>query len=286
MSPTRRVPRLRLPAKTASLTGNVSVARALPRRELRAVGPFVFLDHLGPVRFGAGEGLFVPPHPHKGLETVTYLFEGSLLHKDSLGNHQSIVPGDVNWMTAGRGIVHSEETEPAQRARGSTAHGLQTWVALPAAGRTLAPAFAHYPAGSLPVLKLEGVDVRVLAGDWQGLVSPVKTGWPLFYLDIALADGATVDIPLASGFEAALYGVTGRIVLDESEDVAAGMLIACDGSGDSLRLAAAGRARLVVFGGQPLADKVVIWDNFVVGSVAEARQAQEDFLAGKFGQVT
>ena len=175
--------------------GGFEVRRALPARERQMVGPFIFFDQMGPGEFLAGRGLDVRPHPHIGLSTVTYLLDGEILHRDSLGSRQAIVPGDVNWMTAGRGIAHSERTDPALRVRGNRLFGLQSWVALPKSAEESAPAFVHHPAASLPLVEHDGLRMRLIAGSGWGLSAPVAVSSPLFYADVELAAGALVPLP-------------------------------------------------------------------------------------------
>ena len=174
--------------------GGFTVRRLLPWRGRRMVGPFVYFDHMGPVGLEAGRGVDVLPHPHIGLATVTYLYEGVLLHRDSLGTAQVIRPGDVNWMTAGRGIVHSERTPPAERASGPRLHGLQLWVALPTADEEIEPSFRHHPAATLPEMERGGVRLRLMAGSAWGATSPVEVRSPLFYVDVAMPAGS--ELPL------------------------------------------------------------------------------------------
>lgn len=195
--------------------GGFKVGRLLPAAAQRFVGPFAFFDHMGPNEFAPGAGLDVRPHPHIGLATITYLFEGEITHRDSLGSHQAIRPGDINWMTAGRGIVHSERTSPVLRESGSRIHGLQLWVALPLAHEETAPEFHHHPAGTLPALEREGARIRVLAGTAYGETSPVHTFSPLFYVDVAMPAGGTLPIPGAYE-ERAAYVVEGAIGVAQS----------------------------------------------------------------------
>jgi redox-sensitive bicupin YhaK (pirin superfamily) len=203
---------LRLTAKPA-MADALPVARALPRRERRFVGPFCFLDHFGPhAEVGRADG-GVAPHPHIGLATVTYLFDGAILHRDSLGTAQRIAPGDVNWMTAGRGIVHSERTPPELVGARYTTHGLQIWVALPQAHEDDPPAFQHAPGASLPTIDLPGARLRVLLGAWDGATSPVRVWSPLTYVIAELAVGARLDVP-AFQPERALYVVDGDLAID------------------------------------------------------------------------
>lgn len=179
--------------------GGFEVRRALPSQARQMVGPFIFFDQMGPGEFLTGRGLDVRPHPHIGLSTVTYLFDGSILHRDTLGSGgepgQPIVPGDVNWMTAGRGIAHSERTDPALRAQSNRLFGIQSWVALPRAAEETAPAFVHHPRATLPVLDDGGTKLRLIAGEGWGERSPVVTSSPLFYADATLQPGAAVPLP-------------------------------------------------------------------------------------------
>jgi redox-sensitive bicupin YhaK (pirin superfamily) len=198
--------------------GGFTVARVLPAVERRMVGPFVFLDQMGPADFAPGSGIDVRPHPHIGLATVTYLFRGEILHRDSLGSVQPIRPGEINWMTAGRGITHSERTPPAIRADGGTLAGMQSWVALPKDDEETAPSFAHHGAAALPVVDGEGRRVRVLIGTIYGARSPVRTFSETLYADVTLTSGATLQVP-AEPEERALYLVDGT---DRRRDGGAG----------------------------------------------------------------
>jgi redox-sensitive bicupin YhaK (pirin superfamily) len=189
--------------------GGFEVRRALPARERQMVGPFIFFDQMGPGEFLAGWGLDVRPHPHIGLSTVTYLFEGEILHRDSLGSQQPIVPGDVNWMTAGRGIAHSERTDHALRSHSNRLFGIQSWVALPKEAEETAPGFVHHPAASLPLVEDSGVRLRLIAGAGWGLASPVAVSSPLFYADAVLAPGAALPLP-EEHEERAAYVLEGR----------------------------------------------------------------------------
>src|ERR671935_1883646 len=181
--------------RVRDLGDGFQVRRVLPAAAKRTVGPFVFFDQMGPVTLAPGKGLDVRPHPHIGLATVTYLFEGEIVHRDSLGSHQPIRPGAINWMTAGRGIVHSERTGPELRKTGSRMNGLQLWVALPLAHEESEPAFDHHPADTLPSLDVAGARIRVLAGSAYGERSPVKTFAPLFYADVAIPGGCELAVP-------------------------------------------------------------------------------------------
>src|SRR5271170_6443657 len=175
--------------------GGFVVRRVLPFEGRQMVGPFIFFDHMGPIQFEPGRGVDVRPHPHIALATVTYLFAGSLEHRDSLGSVREIRPGDVNWMSAGKGIAHSERTPPAARAAGEHVHGIQSWVALPDGHEDGEPTFVHYPAAILPKRREEGVDLTVIAGEGFGLRSPVLTLWPTLYVHAQLSDGAALQVP-------------------------------------------------------------------------------------------
>ncbi|MCE9669716.1 pirin family protein [Myxococcus stipitatus] len=267
-----------LPAKSTALVGDAHVLRALPRAELRRVGPFVFCDHFGPAP-AVRETMSVPPHPHVGLQTVTYLFSGAIRHRDSLGTVQDILPGDVNWMTAGGGIVHAEDVHTGPDAQ--ALHGIQTWVALPAAQRQVAPAFAHVPASRLPLRESEGARVRVIAGALDGDVSPVPTFHPLTYLDVELEAGARVSLSVNPAHALALYVADGEVAVGGTP-VARGVLAHLDEGGDVLSLYSTQGGRAVVLGGEPLPEPLVIWWNFVVDSVAEGRARLADWEAGRF----
>ena len=209
------------------LGGGLEVGRVLPFARRRMVGPFVFLDHMGPADFPPGEGIDVRPHPHIGLSTVTYLFDGEIHHRDSLGVSQKIRPGEVNWMTAGSGIVHSERTDPSLRSSGGLMHGMQAWVALPREDEETAPAFAHHDAGALPELSDHGVWARLIAGSAYGLSNAVKTFSPLFYLHAELADGARIAMPVEHA-ERAAYVVSGTVEHDGVRYTAGRLLVFAD----------------------------------------------------------
>ncbi|WP_374466018.1 pirin family protein [Ferrovibrio sp.] len=258
------------------------VRRILPYAKRRHVGPFVFLDHMGPADFAPGHGLDVRPHPHIGLATVTYLFEGEIMHRDSLGVVQPIRPGDVNWMVAGRGIVHSERTRDELRRSGSALHGIQSWLALPQAHEETAPDFRHYPAASLPEVELPGARMRLIAGKAFGAVSPVQTFAPMFYLDAVLDDEAVLPLP-EDYEERAVYVAIGVVMLDGERYEAGSMLVLRPGSRP--RIAAQGPARLMLLGGAPLDGERHLWWNFVSSSKERIEQAKADWRAGRFVMV-
>jgi len=256
------------------------VRRALPAAARRSVGPFVFFDHMGPVRLAPGRGLDVRPHPHIGLATVTYLFEGEIVHRDSLGSVQAIRPGAVNWMTAGRGIVHSERTAPELRAEGHRVHGLQIWIGLPREHEESEPSFAHHAA--LPVLEDNGVVVRLILGDLLGLASPVATLSPTFYADVSLAASRRFALPSGPD-ERAIYVVEGALEVDGRAQPMGEMRVFAPGA--EVVAASAGGARFVAFGGAPLDGPRHVWWNFVSSSPDRIRQAAEDWRAGRFAPV-
>src|SRR4029077_5000902 len=203
--------------------GDFSVRRALPSAQTRLVGPFIFFDHFGPAEFHSGHGIDVRPHPHIGLATVTYLFDGAIMHRDSLGTAAAIRPGEVNWMTAGHGIVHSERTAPEHRREGEPIHGLQCWVALPAAEEERAPGFAHHDAAALPLVTENGTSVRVVAGDIYGAHSPVETLWETLFADVTLAAGSALPFDAATE-ERGAYLLSGDVEI-AGERFSAGRLL-------------------------------------------------------------
>jgi redox-sensitive bicupin YhaK (pirin superfamily) len=243
------------------------------------VGPFTFLDHMGPTEFKAGHGVDVRPHPHIGLATVTYLFQGEIVHKDSLGSDVPIRPGDVNWMTAGRGITHSERTAPDHRQGGEPLHGLQCWVALPARDEEIDPLFAHYGQQDLPLVTGEGKSARVVAGRMFGASSPVKTLHDTFFADLSLAAGASV--PLDADYEErAIYVVSGEIEI-AGERFGEGKLLVFK-PGDRITVRASRPARFVMLGGAPMDGPRYIWWNFVSSRKERIEEAKADWKAGRF----
>jgi redox-sensitive bicupin YhaK (pirin superfamily) len=267
--------------RTADL-GGFTVRRALPSTRRRMVGPFIFFDHMGPAEFRAGAGVDVRPHPHIGLATVTYLFEGEIVHRDSLGSAVPIVPGDVNWMTAGRGIAHSERTSPDHRAGGEHLHGLQCWVALPAGDEEMAPAFHHHGGDKLPVVTSEGKVVRVVAGKLLGATSPVATLSDIFFADVSLSAGAS--LPLDAGYEErAIYIVSGEIEIS-GDRFGEGRLLVFK-PGDRITVKALRDARIVLLGGATADGPSHIWWNFVSSRKERIEEAKADWTAGRFALV-
>jgi redox-sensitive bicupin YhaK (pirin superfamily) len=262
--------------------GGFEVRRALPSARRRMIGPFVFFDQMGPAVFRSGEGLDVRPHPHIGLATVTYLFEGEILHRDSLGTVQPIRAGAVNWMTAGRGIVHSERTPPEARAAGGRLFGVQTWLALPRRHEETDPAFVHAPANTIPVVADHGLHVRLVAGSLYGVRSPLATLSETLYADAVLDAGARLEVP-ATHEERAIYVVTGTIELS-GEPFPAGRLLVLR-PGLDVVVHAPAQARLLLLGGEPMDGPRHVYWNFVSSSRERIEQAKADWASGRFAAV-
>ncbi|MGA8195000.1 MAG: pirin family protein [Acetobacteraceae bacterium] len=260
------------------LGGGLEVGRVLPFARRRMVGPFIFLDHMGPADFRSGEGIDVRPHPHIGLATVTYLFDGEIHHRDSLGVSQKIRPGEVNWMTAGSGIVHSERTDPSLRSNGGLMHGMQAWVALPREDEEVDPAFAHHAADALPELSERGVWARLIAGSAYGLGNAVRTFSPLFYLHVELASGASIAMP-GDHDERAAYVVSGSVV-HEGVRHTAGRLLVFAGGGEPAIAAVDGPARLMLLGGASIGPRFIWW-NLVSSRRERIEQAKADWKSGR-----
>jgi redox-sensitive bicupin YhaK (pirin superfamily) len=263
------------------LGGGFMVRRALPSALRQAVGPFLFFDHFGPITAGPQDNHDVRPHPHIGLATVTYLFEGAMLHRDSTGVVQRIEPGAINWMTAGRGIVHSERTPDDWRGVPRRSHGLQLWAALPAEHEEDAPRFEHTPADALPQRTLDGAMVRLLIGRAFGMASPVATLSPTLYADLALPPGAALQVPAAAD-ERALYSVDAPFAIDDHQVPAFTMAVLAPGSEPVLQ--AARGARIALIGGAPLGHRFIVW-NFVSSRKERIVQAQDDWEAQRFERV-
>ena len=257
--------------------GGFEVGRLLPHTARRMVGPFIFLDRMGPAAFAPGipRSVDVRPHPHIGLSTLTYLFDGEIMHRDSVGSEQAIRPGEVNWMTAGRGITHSERFERARR-EGGRMDGLQAWVALPEEHEEAEPAFSHHAASELPALEDEGVTRRVIAGQAYGARSPVQTHSPLFYVHSTLAAGARERLPEGVS-ERAAYVIEGEVEA-EGRAFTAGQLLVF-GAGAAV-VAARSPAKLMLLGGEPVGERYIEW-NFVSSSRERIEQAKADWRAGR-----
>ena len=283
MSDTPSTSFLPLTGHAKDLGGGFTVRRLLPAVQRKAVGPVLFFDHFGPVIVAPGDSHDVRPHPHIGLATVTYLFSGAIMHRDSLGSVQQIEPGAINWMTAGRGIVHSERRPESLANQPYVNHGIQLWAALPAAHEEADPSFVHTPAAAIPQVQVDGASVRVLIGEAFGQTSPVATYSRTLYLDVQLPAGATLEIP-ALVPELAVYTVDAPVSLNGGEVPT--HILAVAEPGQPLRLTAGESAvRLMVIGGEPLDAPRHMWWNFVSSSKERIEQAKQDWLDGNFGQI-
>lgn len=260
----------------------LTVNRVWPTPRRRLIGPFIFLDHLELVELPMGQGLDVPPHPHIGLATVTYLFEGELMHADSLGVRQPIRPGELNWMTSGRGITHSERTSEHDRARASRLHGIQSWVALPVEHEDCEPTFEHVAAADLPIIERPGIVLKLIAGRAFGESSPVATRSKLFYLEADFDRDATFDFDAGLG-ERGIYIVAGQIEIEGRQYEAGRMLAVRNGRACEVR--AGSRAKLMLLGGAPLAGSREIWWNFVASDPARIERAKSDWAGRRFPAV-
>lgn len=262
--------------------GGFTVHRTLPHGKRQMVGPFIFFDQMGPVQFIAGQGMDVRPHPHIGLATVTYLFGGSVMHRDSEGNAVEIIPGEMNLMTAGRGIAHSERTPQNLRAGGAPMFGIQSWLALPTSLEETEPSFQHFDAVNLPIVESDGVWARIIAGSLFGKMSPVQMMSEWFYAEVRLNAGATV--PLDPDYEQrAIYVAEGSVEIGAERFAAPSMLIFRPGERITVR--SEDRARLLLLGGAAVDGPRHIWWNFVSSRKERIEQAKEDWKAGRFASV-
>ena len=268
--------------RTRDLGDGFAVRRALPHGKRQMVGPFIFFDHFGPMQFVSGQGMDVRPHPHIGLATVTYLFDGSIMHRDSEGNVQEIQPGAMNLMTAGRGIAHSERTPDVQRAHGQKMLGLQSWIALPKDREEIAPTFQHYGADSLPSVQDTGFTARVIAGSSFGVASKVDMVSPWFYVEVSLDEGKSVPLD-ADHEERAIYIVDGEI--DIAGDRYEGPRMLIFRPGDRITVRATRPSRMMFLGGTALEGPRYVWWNFVSSSKERIEQAKEDWKSGRFEAV-
>lgn len=260
--------------------GGFSVRRVLPTTQRKMVGPWIFFDHMGPVEFTAGKGINVRPHPHVNLATVTYLFEGEILHRDSLGSVQVIRPGDINLMVAGSGIVHSERERPEVTAAPHRLHGLQLWLALPERDEEVDPAFHHYQAAGIPTVTVEGVPVRVMMGSAFGVTSPVKTFADTLYLEASLRPGETLALPDAD--ERAVYVAEGSLKARGTEIPEHSMAVLSSSTG--VVIEATAESRIAIIGGEHLGQRFIEW-NFVSSRKERIEQAKGDWQAGRFPKV-
>ncbi len=271
----------RITPRAHDLGGGFTVRRVLPAMQRQAIGPFVFFDHFGPVTAQPDDNHDVRPHPHIGLATVTYLLEGAMMHRDSTGVVQRIEPGAINWMTAGRGIVHSERTPDDLRNHTRRSHGFQLWSALPAEHEEAAPSFAHTPADAIPQLQLPGATVRVLVGTAFGVTSPVVTLSPTVYLALELEAGALLTIPDMAQ-ERGIYSVDGPLEVDGDTLEPGQMQVLAPGSTPTL--CARESTRVMLLGGTPLGHRHMVW-NFVSSRKERILQAQDDWEAQRFPSV-
>lgn len=256
--------------------GELVVRRILPYATHRMVGPFIFFDHMGPADFPAHQGVNVRPHPHIGLATVTYLFEGKIHHRDSLGSDQMIEPGAINWMVAGKGIVHSERAPEGSKQGPSRLNGIQCWVALPEEFEDIEPSFFHYPAHSIPEFTIDGVKLRLLLGSAFSYVSPAKVHSDLFYLELTMSAGSSLHFP-TDGRELAVYVVDGAAKVDNTEISHCKMAVLS--SGEDLVLHALQNSKVMLLGGKPVGTRHIYW-NFVSSSKEKIEIAKQDWRQG------
>jgi redox-sensitive bicupin YhaK (pirin superfamily) len=270
--------------RTRDLGGGFKLRRVLPSAQRQMIGPFIFFDQMGPADFNVGHGIDVRPHPHIDLATVTYLFEGEIIHRDSLGSVQAIRPGAVNWMTAGRGVVHSERTSPELKARGSRLFGIQTWVALPAAQEEIEPAFTHYGDADLPMLQAEGKRVRLMAGQAWGLHSPVQTFSETIYADATLEPEAA--LPVATTHEErAIYVLSGLADIGGGQFPSGQLVVLPAHKPITVRNPGREALRIAIIGGEPMDGPRYIWWNFVSSRRERIEQAKADWTRDRFGVV-
>lgn len=262
--------------------GEMTVRRALPSAKRQMVGPFIFFDQMGPAEFLTNEGIDVRPHPHINLATLTYLFEGEILHRDSLGTEIAIEPGAVNWMSAGRGIVHSERTSEDKKANGQKLFGLQTWMALPLHQEETDPAFAHHGAADLPIIKVDGIEARLITGSAFGETSPLIPASETVYADIQLAAGKSAPIDPTTE-DRALYTISGTIEI-AGDTFEPGQLLILR-PGDHITVHAIESAQFMLFGGAPMEGPRYIWWNFVSSRLERIEQAKEEWARGRFETV-
>lgn len=256
--------------------GGFSVRRILPYASHRMVGPFIFFDHMGPANFAPETGMDVRPHPHIGLATVTYLFEGQIRHRDSLGSDQLIEPGAVNWMTAGRGVVHSERTPEGVRVTGSRINGIQLWVALPEEHEEIKPSFVHHPKSTLPEFKIGNVEIKLLLGSAFDHKSPVVTHSDLFYFEARIPKGSHLKFPIV-GKEAAVYVVEGLVTMD-AQSIGLNMMAVAEKGGD-LAVEGTEASRVMILGGSSVGERHIYW-NFVSSSLEKIEMAKKDWAQG------
>jgi redox-sensitive bicupin YhaK (pirin superfamily) len=262
--------------------GDFQVRRALPSAQRQMVGPFIFFDQFGPVMMHPGKGLDVRPHPHIGLSTVTWVFDGTIYHRDNLGFAQAIKPGELNWMTAGKGIVHSERTPEPERAHGQKMFGIQSWVALPKQAEETTPEFAHFTAGELPIIEDRGRHVQLISGRLFGAVSPARVHTDQFYAEVRLDAGAGIPLP-TEHIERGIYLVEGQVEIAEQVFDPGQLLVFRPG--DAITISSARGARFMMLGGEPMDGPRYIWWNFVSSSRDKIEAAKDDWKQARFAIV-
>ncbi len=282
-APVATVSRL-VPAQRAIEGDGFVVRRPFPTASLSFMDPFLLFDHIGPMTFAPGEAKGTPWHPHRGFETVTYIVEGDEEHRDSMGNHGILGPGDTQWMTAGSGVLHKEGPSPRAQAAGGRVHGLQLWVNLPAAKKMIEPAYQDIAAEHVARRTEPGAEIRVIAGELFGLVGPGRTHTPISYAHLTLEAGASATTQLPSGHTVLVYPLTGAARVADT-DVADGVLAVIDGS-ELTVTGVADNSEIIVLTGQPLNEPVARYGPFVMNTQAELRQAMVDFDHGRFGSPT
>lgn len=283
MTPIRPSARI-LPAKEAQVGPTEVVLRPLPQPHLRHVGPFIMLDHFGPTQVSAGQTMEVPEHPHAGFQTVTYLFSGRGKHSDSYGGDKMMYPGGVNWMTAGRGIVHEEEIGAEDPEMDGEFEGFQIWVNLPARYKYIDSGFKAFSAEELPVIDLEGGTLRVIAGTYEDAVSPVDSYSPLFLYHIDLDAESEVTIPVPASFEVGIYTAEGTVLL-EDQTIAPHQLAVYPTQEGHVRLFASEPSRLMIMGGEPLGEPMASYGPFVMNTMDEIREVMDAYQRGEFGSL-
>lgn len=261
--------------------GEFTVRRSLPDKRRQRIGPFIFFDHMGPAQFPPGSGVNVRSHPHIGLATITYLFEGEILHRDSLGYVQPIRPGEINWMTAGKGIVHSEKVTDSVLASGQQLHGIQTWIALPVEHEEIEPRFEHYKAEAIPALTRDGAEIVVIIGSAFGATSPVVTNSETLYVELKLQAGATLQLPAAE--ELGVYVVDGNVAVNDEAIAPLELAVLEDNA--SATITASSAAHVMLCGGARLEGDRIVWWNLVSSSRERIEQAKRDWNEGRFAMV-
>jgi quercetin 2,3-dioxygenase len=266
------------------MVGANRVKRALPTRNLKQVDPFIFIDHLLPETISPGASIRIPPHPHAGFEVVTYLLDGEFFHRDSRGHDQIAGAGDLNWMTSGSGIIHSEGPTDRFLKQGGKLQLMQVWINLPAKNKSAEPSFRHYSSETLPETDTGEIWLKVLIGQFNGLTSPVITQTPMFYFHLKLKAGKLFNLPVQPDHTAAIYLMQGKIRL-LNEEITAGQLVDFNLDGDQAVFTALDDAEMIIFGGAPIKEKVVSYGPFVMNSLEEIQHAVSDYQTGKMGQL-